>query len=1112
MKLFKKALFATVLSSFLLSGSLFAQEYDRSQNVIIQGKAAKMTVFWSMPGMADFTLSRNGRFLMGRTDGDIETPDHGGIIYEIATDSLVMTPTSVVEVVDWDNYVTTSFALIDGKEYSDFTKLITPENKLSIEEASADLGILRASLKIKTSADTAAAKIFSNILIDTKTGRILDTIKTLDPTFAGGMNMGWRMSADAKIIGGRASITGANINYAPAFWDMDRDAVYYVGFEAESDLGIKYLASGELWDVNASGTRLCGEIHGRPAILTYDKNTGEWERELLDVSVGYDQGQAFRMNERGIVLGTEQIGIDFWTRRAFLYDINTKEKSILSEYLKNLYGLECEPEVPLFTPRGITDDGRYIFGFTYDDGTFISYMIELNEHQIYAPVRNIQAQAVPRRSSNIEVSWQAPLKGEYTLTGYKIFRDKELISTVLPSELSFKEENVPNGKRKYFVQAVYGDSVSAALDTVSIFVVDPNGCLPVQELFFDVEYNRTVSLCWGLPSDQESSNLITRPKGSAPKYIPKEGLDFVSVFQPFASRMSTGIRIGDYIYAGSYVETGIFVYDLFGNTIKHISINGVGNIYDMTYHDGTFYVATGHERVVQVKTDPDDPFNFTSGNFITTSFGKTISIAYVENDDASINNGEDYLIVGNYTNLVAYPTDAVNFNDEFKLPVDINIDGMLVAGTEYYKGRLYLSNQNGTNGCDLIAYDMTTGEKIFTTDLYAHPVVDDAAHSLGWPEPVYAGGLIHATLPDGTEVLECLLQCQYTYNMIVDMELESAEEVLGYVVYRNGEKITDTLKARHFTEVIDEPGKYTYHIEYISTRGCSSSSTDADVTRTIEIFEKGNCSAPAELTVYESDKKAVLSWSDDCFYRDGFVGFNLYRNGEQIGEKRFLDVRYTDSEVEFDTKYEYRLEAFYNTSCVASITDSIILTGKGAAREPGGFSVEGSENADNTIKSNATWTMPYFEEPMAYGYCGVPSGSTYVSESSQIFCIVGWNYEDMDKFEDDLYLVGVEFMLGVPSTSKALKSLNMIVYVNDQLVYNKPYEERFQAKQWKRAYFDQVFKMKQRSEIAVGYSVSYDPSAFGQQEGAFVFDAGPRKAVGKADLISMDGKEFTTLY
>ncbi|MDE6631164.1 MAG: T9SS type A sorting domain-containing protein, partial [Bacteroidales bacterium] len=140
------------------------------------------------------------------------------------------------------------------------------------------------------------------------------------------------------------------------------------------------------------------------------------------------------------------------------------------------------------------------------------------------------------------------------------------------------------------------------------------------------------------------------------------------------------------------------------------------------------------------------------------------------------------------------------------------------------------------------------------------------------------------------------------------------------------------------------------------------------------------------------------------------------------------------------------------------------------------------------------------------------SGSTYVSESSQIFCIVGWNHEDMDKFDDDLYLVGVEFMLGVPSTSKALNSLNTIVYVNDQLVYIKPYEERFQSHEWVQAYFDQVFKMKQSSEIAVGYSISYDPTAFGQQEGAFVFDAGPRKAVGKTDLISMDGKEFGTLY
>ena len=1110
MKFFRKALFITALS--LLSGSLSAQQIDLSQNVIVQGKAGKQIVFRSIP-MPEMHLSRNGKFLTGRSE--YEGEDLGGVIYDIEKDSIKFMTSSVLDVIDWNNYATTSYVVIDGKEYYDFMKLRNDWNSFVIEEASADLLTLRAGLYI-----TRKGADWSNIIIDTKTGRVLDTLRDLDPSYplGGKINMGWAMSDDAKIVVGRASLKGAPVNISPTFWDRDKDSVYFPGYKYTNDNGKELLSSGELWDINGSGTLICGVISERACVFSYNRTTGtRGPVKYLDLSPGYDQSTAYKMNESGMVVGTEQMGIDIYSRRAFIYNTEKDQKYILSEYLKDLYGLDAEQDIPLFTPLSISDDGRRISGYGYGaDEDWYAYLILLDEHQIYAPVRNVQVQNIPRRSSNVVVSWQEPLPGEYTLTGYNVFCDKQQVNAqpIPVGTLSFKHENVPNGKHRYFVQAVYGDSVSDAFDTLSIFVADPTSCLPIQEIFSNVEYNRTVSLMWGLPSDQENSNVISRPKKPVAKYIPQKGLDFVSVFQPRSSRMSTGIRIGDYIYAGSYEESGIFVYDVFGNTIRHITISGVGNIYDMTYHDGSLYVATGQERVIQLDMDSKDPFNIGFATQFVTSLNinKAVSIAYVENDDKSINDGQDYLIVGDYYNLVAYPHNATGPNEEFKLPVNINIDGMHVSGSEYYKGRLYLANQNGGNGCDLVAYDMATGEKLFTTDLYAHPTVVDASNNpTGASGAVYTGGLIKSTLPDGTVVLECLVQCQYTYNMIVDMEVESASDVLGYVVYRNNEKVSDTLHSRHFTQIIDEPGKYTYYVEYLSTRGCHSLSNEMDVTRTEEIYEKGECIAPREMKVYESDKKAVLSWSEECFKEEGFVGFNLYRNGEQIGEKRFLGLRYTDADVELGTEYVYRLEAFYDKSCVASDSVKITLNGKGAAREPAAFNVEATEKADKTIDAKATWGIPYFEEPMAYGYCNFPVSTDFIKESSQIFCIVGWTHEDMDKFAEDLYLVGVEFMLGASSNSRAINAFNTVVYVNDDLVYNKPCEERFQAREWVQVYFDKVFKMRQRSEIAVGYSVSYDPSAVGQQEGIFVFDMGPRTKT-KSDLISLDGREFGTVY
>ena len=147
---------------------------------------------------------------------------------------------------------------------------------------------------------------------------------------------------------------------------------------------------------------------------------------------------------------------------------------------------------------------------------------------------------------------------------------------------------------------------------------------------------------------------------------------------------------------------------------------------------------------------------------------------------------------------------------------------------------------------------------------------------------------------------------------------------------------------------------------------------------------------------------------------------------------------------------------------------------------------------------------------MAYGYCGIPVNGDNVTGTSQVYCIIGWDETDMDKFDEDLYLVGVEFILGAQSQS--LRGLNTVVYVDDKLVYNKPCDERFDKQKWVRVYFDEVFPMKQKEEIAVGYSVSYDIDELtAKQETILAYDMGPRTP-GKSDLISVDGTSYLSLH
>ncbi|MCM1532285.1 MAG: T9SS type A sorting domain-containing protein [Bacteroides sp.] len=275
------------------------------------------------------------------------------------------------------------------------------------------------------------------------------------------------------------------------------------------------------------------------------------------------------------------------------------------------------------------------------------------------------------------------------------------------------------------------------------------------------------------------------------------------------------------------------------------------------------------------------------------------------------------------------------------------------------------------------------------------------------------------------------------------------------------------------------------------------------------LFAQDYCAArtaPRELQAYESNESVVLTWSEPESTAD-FVGFNLYRDGRLISQPSFIDLRYRDEAVELNTRYAYRLEAFYDGGCRASDSVAIILTGQGIPQPPATLKVKALKNADSAYDVTLSWDLPYFEEPMAYGYCGMPVGGANPDPAYQtLFCCIGWN--DMDLFDEDLYLVGLEF---VPGTQN-FQSFSTVVFVDDKLMYSKPFNGRFYVGEWNRIYFDIVVKMKQEEEIAVGYSASCNFGVLeAAREYALVYDLGPGKR-GYSDLISVDGgATFTTL-
>ena len=281
------------------------------------------------------------------------------------------------------------------------------------------------------------------------------------------------------------------------------------------------------------------------------------------------------------------------------------------------------------------------------------------------------------------------------------------------------------------------------------------------------------------------------------------------------------------------------------------------------------------------------------------------------------------------------------------------------------------------------------------------------------------------------------------------------------------------------------------------------------VATTIAVFvtndlfaQENNCAAPYDLRLLESNESAILIWSDRCFDEYGFVGFNLYRNGEQIGEKSFRNVCYTDLEVELNTRYVYRLEAFYDYGCRASDSVEIVLTGQGTPQPPAMLETNPVKNADSAYDITLSWNLPYFEEPMAYGYCGAPVGDFTPGGSSTIFALIGWDAASRPFFED-MYLVGMEYIVG----TEELISLDGVVYIDNQMRHTEPVA-RWKKDEWNTLYFSKPFSMNYNTEIAVGYIASWNVEELSSN--VLVYDAGPGKR-GFSDIISLDGKTFTSL-
>lgn len=1092
------------IKTMILAGFLWGaagtclQAQEMPEDLVIQGKKAKMIVIERLQGTNMAKLSRNEKYIYG----DMGEAGAGGFIYEIATGKLkVYEGFSFAEVVDTNNYVASNHIMKNGRRI-EFDKKDLPtddQHDYGATCASADLNVI--------SYDTYIGANYVSVIFNGE-GKIIDTMPHYEPGLGAGYgSFVFDMSADGMMMVGRTSMADAHSNFTPAIWDRQAGkTIATIGSALEDML------DGTMYGINKEGTIAVGEVSEKPYWVEYTKSNQQYKLNEIPTFPGYQMGWGTSI-QGNVVMGVDQLDqVSIYERVPWLYDIKTKEKVSLHDHLLYRYGLEESEDYVYFTLISFSKDHKIFVGYSYNR-TWYPYLIILEDEQVHPMVRNVSIWQ-PYKQDYVQLQWEAPIESDYTVAGYRIYCDSVCIDSIKnPAILSYQHKDITTGRHNYQVQAYYTDGeVSEYSAKKEIFLVSKDGCLPVQEITAEVIYNRTVSLSWGRPSanisaksaapvlrSEERTSVAKNGTDREPKYMVDGKLDYVSLMDMLSEHAAVSVRVDNYMYVGNFRTNMIAVYDaISGNLMRRVEVNNLYGMYDMAYHNNTLYcVGAGSKDITMLSVNPkQDPYNITYAGSIKTSMNLT-HISYLE----GLNDGEDMIMTGSFDSIMFLKGDALDEEDRADFDKTFDIKGITIIGTAYHKGRLFIANQHDGNSSLIETFDWNTGKHLFTTDLVAIPAVADVvAASQGYS--ALMAGISIGTMEDGTVVLDAMVQPLVAYNQLVTVEVESSPDVKGYVVYRDGVKVSDTVKARHFSEEIFEPGKYVYTVEYFSNNNCSMKS-DGFAQDSARIDSIGTCMPPTQVKVFESNEIACLSWELPVKYTDpNIVGFNVYRNGEELCDK-VLELRFNDEGIEKGKEYIYRVEAFYNNSCVASDSVRITPTFEGYAEAPAAVTVKANEK-DGKYTSTTTWELPNFEEPLALGYCGsVPGGVINLDGTNTVFGLIGWTQVDKDlEPYKDLYIVGVEFMIGAQPIS-----INGVVYVDDRLVYSEPMN-RVPTQTWYQHFFKKSFSMNQKLEIAVGYAFTFDLE--NTTEGIIVYDMGPAVS-NKGDMLSPDGSTIYSL-
>lgn len=1055
-------------------------------------------------GSRDAAVSADGNYVSGDfTDG---TKSIAGYIYDIAKDTTWITTPSV-HLVSPDWYAGGSTIYKNGELLNVETRSgLDPSEQYahtSIWAATPDLSKIMSLAYEQVEDPLTGEPMWVNFayVVDGTSGKIIERVKPHWPMSTNpnidNRAYGERVNgcnANGTILVGHSSLPGNFTNWSPVFWDLENDTSFSVGDPADLE--------GSLESTNNDGSVILGMASKKSILIHYDKAELSYTVEEIPYSPGKSFGILPGMSENGLVLFLQQSsGADPGSRQSYIYNMKDKSVTLLDDYIKELYGIE--PPVPCFSASFISDDGRIISGWALQGGEDIPFLIIMDENQLFARPRNFYARQ-NLNTMQVELQWLAPMAGQYQLLGYNVYCDSVKLNEELidASTCYFVQSSgIESGVHEYSVQAVYQEGVSDYADGSEILVVSDGGCLPVQTIGSDVRFNRYVEVFWDIPSSQKSNgvkdcwksgNLYALDEGgveggqksaTVKSYYNKQ-IDLMRFNALNEYTISSAIVVGDRIYASDYNKNTISEYDYQSlNLIGTYEVEGVKCIYNMVHWNGKLYLASGNEEILEW-----DRASMSVSNRIKTKEGVSVRhLAYISELDGS-KGGFAY---GDWHSLHY----CGRYGQTLDIEKTIDIDGLSISGTVYHEGLFYILSQSGSQKDELYVVD-------FSNKVYMGKKILSENSRVAGIEPVngfIAGGMGLGILPDSTVALMTVLQFKSVGNHIAWWEIESAPDLLGYNLYRNGVRMNpegEYIQGLSYADTILTPGVYVYTVEAVNKNGCSNMLET--VKTEVSIAETGSCPGPEDLHAVESNHSVHLDWNYESEDGPRLVGFRVYRNDELLSDN-LLDLKYDDYNLE-KGNYVYRIEAYHENSCLSQDSIEIEVTYEGVGMPPSAFQVKLVDDNAGSPAVEASWDLPYFEEPLAIGYCQMPQRGVALQGYDSFYAVVGWDSSKLDMYRD-LYLVGMEYFIG-----QDIKNITGLVYLNNELSYSKESSSRISENAWNTIMFDEYIPMDQPYEVVVGYKVEHEEGA----QSVAVFDNGSSEE-GYSDLISVDGQQWASI-